>query len=580
MATASKQATKTGTRMIVAAIDIGTTYSGWAYSTLTEPEKIYANQAWFADGGSLASLKTASCILFTPEKEFKHFGYEAETSFASLAEDDEHWGWYYFRRFKMLLNENHKLNRYTTIEDISGKKMPALVIFANAIKFLKDNFFATIRKRVTNITDTDVIYVLTVPAIWDDMAKRFMRDAAVEAGISNDQLIIALEPEAASIWCQELQTEFQRSDDENVLGISAIGTRYMVVDLGGGTADITVHERRPNNTLLEIHKPIGGPWGGTEVDKNFTKLLKRIFGSVEWERFEQNDLEDLLHIYRDFEAKKRNCHLNSSDQVTLKVPSSLKEYYEENDKKTTAEIEKKFDKHITWKKDKLRIEASVLEKCFETPINKIVSTVREVLSKKKLRNVSRIILVGGFAESIYVQDRFKANFADKQIIIPPDCGLAVLKGAVLFGHNPSIVTARIARYSYGLDIAVPFDHTKHPKEKMVDSNIGKFCLNTFWKAVEIGQQVEDGYVVSRIGKAVDDFQRKLVLNVVKSTQNDPLFTTDKGCEVIGEIVVPMDCTLKADDNAVEEMFIFGGTELRFQAKHITRGDTHVLNIDL
>jgi long-subunit acyl-CoA synthetase (AMP-forming) len=58
--------------------------------------------------------------------------------------------------------------------------MPALVVFANAIKFLKDNFTATIRNRVPSFKDTDVTYVLTVPAIWDDMAKRFMREAAVE----------------------------------------------------------------------------------------------------------------------------------------------------------------------------------------------------------------------------------------------------------------------------------------------------------------------------------------------------------------------------------------------------------------
>jgi hypothetical protein len=58
--------------------------------------------------------------------------------------------------------------------------MPALVVFANAIKFLKDNFTETIRNRVPSFKNTDVIYVLTVPAIWDDMAKRFMREAAVE----------------------------------------------------------------------------------------------------------------------------------------------------------------------------------------------------------------------------------------------------------------------------------------------------------------------------------------------------------------------------------------------------------------
>ena len=45
--------------------------------------------------------------------------------------------------------------------------------------------------------------------------------------------MIALEPEAASIWCQGIQTEVKRGDDTSALGISVVGTRYMIVDLGG-----------------------------------------------------------------------------------------------------------------------------------------------------------------------------------------------------------------------------------------------------------------------------------------------------------------------------------------------------------
>jgi hypothetical protein len=103
MATDSSKATHVKRRLIVTAIDIGTTFSGWAYSTLNEPEKVYANQTWFAGDGSLASLKTSSCLLFSPEKEFKYFGYEAETEFVRLVGDNEQHGWYYFRRFKMAL---------------------------------------------------------------------------------------------------------------------------------------------------------------------------------------------------------------------------------------------------------------------------------------------------------------------------------------------------------------------------------------------------------------------------------------------------------------------------------------------
>jgi hypothetical protein len=348
----------------------------------------------------------------------------------------------------------------------------------------------------------------------------------------------------------------------------------------GGTADITVHEKRPNNTLLEIHEPIGGPWGGTEVDKNFIKLFELIFGTTEWEEYKRNELEDLLYIYRDFEAKKRNVQLTSSRQMILKVPSSLKEYYERNGQRPISEIENLFDRNIVWQKDKLRIDASLITKCFEGPVHEIIYIVDKLLSKQGMKNVSKIILVGGFSESHFVQESFKAKFADKQIIVPAECGLAVLKGAVLFGQNQSVVTARISRYTYGLKIAIPFDISKHPEEKMYESDVGTLCQDSFWKAVEIGEEIKDGHEVSRIGKAADDFQKSIRMCIFKSNKRDPSFTTDEGCELIGEIVFPMDCTLKAGVNSVDQIFIFGGTELKFKTKHRMRGDIQELNIDL
>lgn len=53
-------------------------------------------------------------------------------------------------------------------------------------------------------SEKDIDFVLTVPAIWGDEAKLFMREAAMQAGINPSQLTLALEPEAASIYCQHM----------------------------------------------------------------------------------------------------------------------------------------------------------------------------------------------------------------------------------------------------------------------------------------------------------------------------------------------------------------------------------------
>ena len=57
--------------------------------------------------------------------------------------------------------------------------MPAITVFSLAIRFLKDHLLKKIQERLKSaLTEDDLYFVLTVPAIWDDPAKQFMREAA------------------------------------------------------------------------------------------------------------------------------------------------------------------------------------------------------------------------------------------------------------------------------------------------------------------------------------------------------------------------------------------------------------------
>lgn len=97
-------------KMLVAALDFGTTYSGYAFSFkgdyVNDPSKINANTTWTTGSKSLFSQKTPTCLLLRPDKTFHSFGFDAEEHYSSLVDMDEHHSWYYFRRFKMLLHNN------------------------------------------------------------------------------------------------------------------------------------------------------------------------------------------------------------------------------------------------------------------------------------------------------------------------------------------------------------------------------------------------------------------------------------------------------------------------------------------
>lgn len=65
------------------------------------------------------------------------------------------------------------------LEDIEGKQVPAHTIFAMSINFLKMEILKSLTKH-SGYTIEDVHFIITIPAVWTDAAKQFMREAALE----------------------------------------------------------------------------------------------------------------------------------------------------------------------------------------------------------------------------------------------------------------------------------------------------------------------------------------------------------------------------------------------------------------
>ncbi|XP_060600608.1 uncharacterized protein LOC132754036 [Ruditapes philippinarum] len=278
--------------IMVASLDIGTAYSGCSYSYFeefkTNRTKIYA-RSW--NSGSIQTAKTPTCVLVKPDgKTVEAFGYEAENRYRELIEDNMHTSYYFFRQFKMMLYRklSEKINRNLMLKDEMGRSLPAIDVFAMSIRFLKDDVLENCNKGRAGIkiVTQDVQWVLTVPAIWNDGAKQFMRESALKAGIEGRRLTIALEPESASIYCrhQNISAGNKETGDKDISCFKE-GTRYMVIDAGGGTVDITIHEVCENGKIKEVHAACGGDWGGTSVDKEFEAVILELVGTQLFQRF-------------------------------------------------------------------------------------------------------------------------------------------------------------------------------------------------------------------------------------------------------------------------------------------------------
>nr|XP_034302783.1 heat shock 70 kDa protein 12A-like [Crassostrea gigas] len=556
--------------ILVAAIDFGTTYSGYAFSLLNEYKKdpmAISTNKWTAGSGGLVSIKTPTCVLFDSTGKFHSFGYEAEENYSNLALEDEHQNWFYFSRFKMILYNKKDLSRETLIEDDKGKKIKAIEVFSSAIGYLKKRLVTDCNNQMTKIDESDIMWVLTVPAIWDDKSKQFMREAAEQACICRDRLMIALEPEAASLFCMHLPV--QKDSVNSTFGVFKSGQKYMVVDAGGGTVDITVHEVRDNGSVKELHKANGGDWGGTKVDASFKSLLVDIVGKDVMETFISKNKYDFFHLLRNFEVKKRTINPELNDRVTFTIPVSLSETFSEKNPGsiiTDAALHSKYKNQLTWEKDKLRMEAKLARTLFDETCKHIVDHLKELFMHPSVKDVSSILLVGGFAESPMLQTVIREAFINKNVIIPQEAGLAVLKGAVICGHEPEKISGRVCRYTYGVNKITEFDSTIHSRFKKILRNNEEFCDDIFSIHVCVGQIVEVGEPqVKQTYVVVEPDQTKIGFEIYTSNNKEPTYTTDEGCTYLGKVTIDMPDTSKGMDRGATVHMTFSGTEITVTA---------------
>ena len=101
--------------------------------------------------------------------------------------------------------------------------------------------------------------MVTVPAIWRQQAKQFMREAAYQAGIASprqpDQLVIALEPEAASVYCRKLKMN-QLVGDRSGLQEEVEDSVLVMEDAGVGEDCVLCCPSVPHCSLQTLVCPV------------------------------------------------------------------------------------------------------------------------------------------------------------------------------------------------------------------------------------------------------------------------------------------------------------------------------------
>lgn len=572
--------------LVVVAIDFGTTYSGYAYSFRDEYKKdhtkIYSNENW-QSGDGLITAKTPTAILFDEDGNLDSFGYDAERTYSELLEGGDAKGYSYFSRFKMklfqdesalhhpVLRRKNRISRDLILEDDTGKGMKALKVFSESIRYLKDHFLQSCKVANFKLNDGDIHWVLTVPAIWKDNAKQFMREAAKEAGLHEDLLTLAYEPEAAAIYCKEATVQRKEGTEGCSLQSFEPGHQFLVLDCGGGTIDVTTYEVQNDSDLKELSEPSGGPWGGTYVDLEYENFLRDLFGKDVWETYIKEFPEDILEIKRKFEAKKRGIKESQKTKTTIPYPASLFRTYTDIRKSDSIQEDLKKSVHgktVTVSNEKLRYEPKIIKKFFVNSIESIISHVRDLLAttKRQRRHIGSILMVGGFSDSPILVERVKKEFSDLEIISPQDAVLAVLKGAVMFGHNPELISERICPRTYGITVNMPYDDRRHPAKLKCIIEGREICSDIFKTMARKGDPLTVGKTTyTMLCSPTRSTDTEATVEVYESENINPIYTIDKGVNRLGILTVPIPDVERGKSRRIKVQLHFGYTELQVTA---------------
>lgn len=435
---------KISERKIIVGIDFGTTYSGIAWAETQRPDRRQAITAW-------------------PISKTSHEGESSDKiptriRYTNAAATDLEWGsqisvnvpphevveW-----FKLDLEPDLEGSRNAANETQAARKGKTVdQLVTDYISALAQHLHYTLRQKLgdTVLRSTPLEFVITVPAIWSDLAKQRTTRACETAvrkvtGISTTGITLVSEPEAAAIYALH-------GLDPHGLNV---GDTFVVCDAGGGTVDLisyTITALKPILEVKETTPGTGALCGSTFLNRRFEQFLRAKLGDQDG--FDNEVLAEAMERFE--KTIKRQFTISAPVTETYTIP--------------VGGLPNNRELGVT--RGRYALKVPDLRTIFEPVIQQTLELVKEQISSSKV-HIKAVLLVGGFGSSVYLKERLRAALDNKiQIMQPSNAWLAVVHGAVMKGLAqcaPTLTSVRVknraARKHYGTELTSKYDEVTH-----------------------------------------------------------------------------------------------------------------------
>ena len=467
------------------------------------------------------------------------FGNEAEKLFCSMTNEERNnhifVKWFKMELYNAAVGEDPILDKYSD----HPIKVTLSVAFTKVLEVFKDGALNQFNKcQSDNILP--ILWVVTVPAIWNESSINHMRQMAFDAGIiseiNSENLILCLEPEGIcfSAVNEETMTHLVGSMASNSLldrnGIdsdtvminetskdmitnnvtkmlSILGNKFIVIDAGGGTVDMSAYE------VMSVHPfkvkqlaiPTGGPYGSTQVDQQFMNMIYNIIG-IEASHILLNKYRIIeLEILKSWESIKIHSLPDSpinyinlgilQKEVLLPLNMDISHLIQTYSELQIDNNLKPISKGLT----NIGLPPTLIQSFLQPSISSILNCLQSYRKNTRAKEASHLLLAGGYSSNYYLKEsisnlanmndsdtystssvvyegcpEMKSSFHDAlfsikmnnpiinsisdnndnndnmNILFVTNPNTAIVRGAAVYGTaHISMVTHRIARYTYG-----------------------------------------------------------------------------------------------------------------------------------
>ncbi|KAJ4352430.1 uncharacterized protein N0V89_007778 [Didymosphaeria variabile] len=462
---------------LVVGIDFGTTYSGVSWVVNGGTKDINLINDWPNPTGSNANTDKVPTIVSYKNGKPINWGYEVDTD----KEVSVSW-------FKLLLDPKQKARGDARAlsacrETLADLGKSAEDVATDYFRFLWQYTKKTIedKKGETWESSYTLKLVITVPAIWSQIAKQATLNAAKRAGLPND-ISLVTEPEAAALAVLKAK--------EKEPGELQLHDSFVICDAGGGTVDLITYKITKLDPL-QIEEGVAGEGdgcGSVHLDVAFKKYIQMIVGEKQYNSLKRRAKSRML---REYENGLKRAFSGTDKEYTVELPG-----VDDNEKEGIDN-------------EMITLKPRVLRTLFDHVINQIVVLVENQVDEAQVdgQRVKAILLVGGFGTNHYMHKRLKDahNKEGIEVFKVTNGWSSICRGAATWGVEHSLnnplttrtVAARIARFSYGNCWCVPFDSSKGhldiDKQRLPDQNYEWWAVNQMEWILKKGERIQDGH---------------------------------------------------------------------------------------